>query len=246
MENHEIILGSIFDDIIQIVRKENNDIIAYFNIIIGKERYDGYARMVEAETYDILVFYLLKTLFEFDFPITLCVNYKNIDYIVCKNFIEEDLKEKYYYPNSENNYWLRLELAKLIFLCKFVGCSVDLNQIKLVKGFPTFWKCASLGVKNCKTINDNEFFKIFGLTLKEMKSGKRNKLVNEVLEHFNSINFDTDVLRGYLHLHNQELKRTKGHKVKFKLSRRPREIEDVIEQNYSLFIGENPFNIFNV
>lgn len=244
-------LGAIFNDIIRILGIENDKtLIGEVNINLGKDNDNKYLitgqlLLIELEIYDIVVFSLLKEMFGIDFPRIRFVKYDHVDYAVIKRFGDRTLELEDYYPATDLNLLFRYNLCLLIYLCKLIGTPFKLNDVRVLNGYPFIWKCNMLGYRNAQTVNEEEFLKLFDIEMKQAKRGIRNPMIEKVIEYFLNIDFDTDYLRGILYLNTEAIRFRKGTKVKYALSRRPKEIEDVIEENYGLLQGPYPFSIFN-
>jgi hypothetical protein len=247
---HSPFLGTIYNDILRIVSWENEKtLIGEVNLNLGKatdNKYliQGQILLIELETYDIIVFSLIREMFGLDFPLVRGITYDCVDYAIVKRFGDRMLEEKDYYPNSELNLIFRYKLGLLIYFCKLVGCPLKLSDVRVYNGCPFLWKCNLLGYRNAGTLDEEEFLKVFGLEMKQAKHGTRNLIIDKIIEYFLEIDFDTDYLRGVLHLSDEMIRYRKGLRVRYELSRRPKEIEDVIEENYGLLQGPNPFAIF--
>lgn len=247
MEDNTICCGDIHPFVLDIIGQEDNAYIGNINMKIphlNNLHVAGQIIMIEPITYDIPVFSLLREMFGLSFPMVIIAKYKSCDFIITKRFIPRDLKEDDYYPPTVANRDFRFHLALLVFVCKIIGCALKLNDIKVYNGKPYFWKCKSLGYRKASFINEDAFLKLFGISLEDAKKNKLSQFAREVLEYFNEVDFDTDVLRKCLYMKDDIVRYSKGLRVKYPLSRKPRCIEDVMEENYSTLIGEYPFSIF--
>jgi len=72
----------------------------------------------------------------------------------------------------------------------------------------------------------------------------KDTMFEMVINYFRGIDFDSDTVRQCIYLSDSPIRSGKGNKCRYKLSRSPREIEGVIEENLSLLIGPYPFKIF--
>lgn len=249
-------IGIIMDDVLKIVGMEGTDIIADVNITLGpgsirRQDIRGQLLMIEIDdtnnyggTYDIVAFSLIREMFGLDFPRIGTITYHGTNYIVCKRFADRPIKLDDYWPNTEANREFRFRLGMIIYFCKLVGCALHLSDVRVLDGYPFYWRCTSMGYKNCHTVTEAEFGRILGFHFSKTSHAFTHYMVRALTQHFTSVDFDTDVLRGHLYLKDDIVRFTKGNKVKYPLSRRPREIENLIEQNYSVLLSSYPFNIF--
>lgn len=244
-------LGMIFNDIMRIVGTENDKIfIGEVDFNLGKfsdprYRITGQILLIELETYDIVVFALLREMFGVDFPRIRIGTYEHVNYALMKRVGSRPLELSDYFPATELNLLFRFNLCVLSYMCKLIGAPFKLDDVNVLNGYPFLWKCNMLGYRNASNINDEEFLKLFGLEMAQAKLGERNEMIDRVIEYFLDIDFDTDYLRKILYLSDETIRYRKGIRVKYKLSRLPKQIEDVIEENYGLLQGPYPFSIFN-
>jgi hypothetical protein len=253
-------IGHVFDDVIGIIgvdydlhaNNSNTALIANISAkILDMKRfgilavYNGQAWLIPAESYDLIAFGGLRAMFGFEFPRIAIVTYRDENYIFVKRFGDRELEEKDYWPHTTENCHFRFNLALIVYFCRLVGCPLHLKDVRVLNGIPFIWKGKNLGYRNTTTVNEKEFEKIFGISLKALKTGEGNYMAHAVIEYFRGIDFDTDILRGILYIKDTEIRYRKGMRVKHPLVRKPKVIEELIEENYSLLMGEYPFNIFN-
>lgn len=239
-----MIMGDFYDPVITPVVIDGLDIIADVHICLGKHDIRGQIRMMEADKYDMVVFYLIRDMFGLSFPMVGAVRYRGMNYIVVKRFASRILKTADYYPRTKENRDFRFMLGKLIYICKLVGCSFSLKNVEVVDGIPILWRCNGLGYRTTSTINDIDFSYIMGVSKDNLRKGLGNKLAKDIIDDLREVDFDTDILRGYVYLREAEMRFAKGQRKKYPLSRHPRQIAITIEENYGLLLGEYPFNIF--
>jgi hypothetical protein len=201
--------------------------------------------LIPAESYDLIVFASLRAMFGLEFPRLGIVTYYNQNYILMKRFGDRELEEKDYWPHNTKNFRFRFNLALIVYFCRLIGCPFQLKDVRVLKGIPFYWKCRNLGYRNTTTVSSEEFYKIFGIDLETLKTGAGNCMARAVIKYFREIDFDTDILRGILYVKDSEIRYKKGVRVKYPLTRRPKIVEELIEENYSLLIGEFPYKIFN-
>jgi|SRR5579885_132521 len=251
-------LGYVFDDLIQIIgfdpdlhaNNSNTAMIANVDakIMEGEKiiyRATGQVWLIDIDFYDLVVFSELRKMFGFDFPRVAVINYRGVDYITVPRFGDRELRENDYWPHTTENTLFRFNLALIIYFCKLIGCPFNLKDVRVLNGVPFFWKGRSLGYRNTGTVTSIEFEKIFGLSLETLKRGEGNTLSYEVIKYFREVDFDTDVLRGILYVKDSVIRYRKGTRIKYQLTRVPKIIEELIEENHSLLLSEYPFNIFS-
>jgi len=244
MEDNEICCGLVTRDILQVVDISGTDYIGNVVIRLGQKKIMGQLLMIEADKYDIAVFCLLREMFGLGFPPVLIIEYDCIRYIVTKRRETRGLREDDFYPYTVANREFRFKLAILIYLCKLIGCPLSFNDIRVHNGSPIFWRCNYLGLRKASSVSNDIFMKLFGMSLEHGRRGLMTQFAKTVIDYFRNVDFDTDELRGCLYLRDGIIRYAKGTKIKYKLSRYPRQIEDVIEENYVLLRGNRPFNIF--
>lgn len=243
--NNDIFWGRVYNDILQIKSANTSNCVAKIELVLGRKRYYGLINMTELEYYDTAVLFLIKQLFDIQCIEMGIIDYHHVNYLVTPHILFSHIKESDYNPPTLENCQFRFKLAKLIYLFKLIGTEFNINNVLAHDGLPYYQHITNMGFRKSRTINKDMFKLLFGIEDHRISYDKLNKFSKTIIDHFRSCDFDTDVLRGILYLTNDFLKWAKGKRVKYKLSRRPRSIEDVIEENYSLLNGEYPFAIFN-
>jgi len=159
------------------------EMVACVNYILGEGTLRPYPvrgrlLMIEAETYDIVAFYLLRQLFKLHFPMVVTFEYTNfkpgmighlvpssgIRYIATKAFDDRALDPADYYPPNEKNLNFRYQLCLIVFFCKLVGCPLSLREIRVFNGLPFFWRANHIGMHNARTVTEEEFSYLFGIS----------------------------------------------------------------------------------
>lgn len=180
------ICGKLKSDLISGVTHLANgkEVIVDINFVLGRgtlRPYPIHGRLLlmQAETYDIIAFYLLRQLFKLYFPMIISVKFSNFEpwmlcqlipppgirYIATKIFDDRPLDLADYYPACDKNFQFRYQLCLIIFFCKMVGCPLSLHDIRVLNGYPFFWQATYLGLPNSRTVTESEFSYLFGIPL---------------------------------------------------------------------------------
>lgn len=142
---------------VKILTRQGQDFIAEVDFVLGKGTMrpywiHGQLIMIPAETYDMVVFSLLREMYGLDFPKLMVVNFTNFDnlvvdgepirldnakFIVSKRFNDRDLRMKDYHPPTKKNRTFRFRLCLLVYFCKFVGVDFDLRYVRVINNTNT-------------------------------------------------------------------------------------------------------------
>ena len=178
---HECVAGTMTETMVKILTREGQDFIAEVDFVLGKGSMrpywiKGQIIMIPSETYDMVVFSLLRAMYGLDFPKLLIVKFTNFGplvvdgqpmtmdgarFIVGKRFNDRALRVKDYYPLTSKNYEFRYRLCLLIYFCKFVGVDFDLQNVRVLEKVPFIWRVGALGGRNAKTIDAKLFSLLF-------------------------------------------------------------------------------------
>lgn len=178
---HECVAGTLTETMVKILTRDGQDFIAEVDFTLGKGTMrpywiKGQIIMIPAETYDMIVFSLLRAMYGLDFPKLLVVKFTNFGplvvdgqpmtmdgarFIVSKRFNDRELRVKDYFPLTKKNYEFRFRLCLLIYFCKFVGADFDLRYVRVMEKVPFIWRIGALGGRNAKTIDPKLFALLF-------------------------------------------------------------------------------------
>lgn len=178
---HECVAGTLTETMIKILTRDGQDFIAEVDFTLGKGTMRPYwirgqIIMIPAETYDMLVFSLLRAMYGLDFPKLLMVKFTNFGplvvdgqpmtmdgarFIVSKRFNDRELRVKDYFPLTKKNYEFRFRLCLLIYFCKFVGTDFDLRYVRVMEKVPFMWRIGAMGARNAKTVDPKLFSLLF-------------------------------------------------------------------------------------
>lgn len=244
--DNSLLLGEIYEDSLRVIGSTETATIGDVKVIIGGKKYFGQVLLYLADLYkyDMVVFFLLKEMFGIEYPMVLGITHFQIPYIAVKREFVRDIEEKDYYPHTNENLFTRWHLMKLIYVCRLIGCHLSLSDIRMRNGYPHVWLCNSLGNPRPRTITNAEFEKIFGISSEKAKDGNYTPLIRHLIHDLREYSLDTDELRGILYLRDQEMRYAKGERVRYPLTKRPREIENTIEENWHILDSKRPFSLF--
>jgi hypothetical protein len=84
---HPCVAGLMTDTMVKILTRQGQDFIAEVDFVLGKGTMrpywiHGQLIMIPAETYDMVVFSLLREMYGLDFPKLMVVNFTNFDNLV--------------------------------------------------------------------------------------------------------------------------------------------------------------------
>jgi hypothetical protein len=185
---HPCVAGLLTDSMVKILTRQGQDFIAEVDFVLGKGTMrpywiHGQLIMIPAETYDMVVFSLLREMYGLGFPKLMIVNFTNFQslvvdgeplwldnakFIVSKRFNDRDLRVKDYHPATKKNRTFRFRLCLLIYFCKFVGVDFDLRHVRVINDngdgkVPFLWRVGPLGHRNAKTVDATMFANLFGV-----------------------------------------------------------------------------------
>jgi hypothetical protein len=180
---HSCVAGLLTDGMVNIRGRKGCEFIADVDFTVGEGsrhavRVTGQVLMFEANHYDIVAFALLRELFGLRFPQLIIVNYAGslgaghlgapsiaCRFVVSKRFTDRELRESDYYPLTPENFEFRYQLCLLIYFCKFVGCNFSLDKVRVMDGYPFFWRCPLIGYAKAQTVSPEEFLLLFGVEM---------------------------------------------------------------------------------
>lgn len=181
---HHSLAGLLTDEMIKIVSKDplEKERVCEVDIKWGQNtlrpyRVKGQFNMISIETYDILVFSLLRDLFGLGYPSVLVTDYRPVfigdgsdikkrPYLkpvaMIKKLEDREMVEKDYWPPTDENIMFRYRLGIIVIFCKIVGTPFYLANVRVQKGIPYLWRVTEIGVKHAMTINRSQFADLFG------------------------------------------------------------------------------------
>lgn len=238
-----------------------------------KHRVHGQFNLVEISSYDLAAYSLLAEMFGLNMPYVYVVKYNDRNYFMYKKNPTRLLRESDYYPKSAKNYSIRLQLAMIVYFCKLIGYDFNLHAVEIFDGTLIYMQPWSLGSKKPVTITQELFaylFEVMPLScsrqyveyvsnsveftsdsdlLRTEMNGYGNTLFKStvgyaVVEHFRSIDFDTDILRQYVYLRDEPVRSSMRNRTKYKLGRASTIVCSTIEYNHSVLISHFPFSLW--
>lgn len=96
--------------------------------------------------------------------------------------------------------------------------------------------------KKGQLLTDDDLFSV--VTPNVNYSEIKGTMFNMVVEFFREVDFDLDAIRSCIYIQENAVRSAVKNKKNFELSRSPREIERVLEENHSILCSAYPFRIF--
>jgi len=185
---HPSLVGVITDTMFTFLTDQHAN-INYNNLMINIDlkwgegtnrphRVRGAMHMVPLQTYDLLVFSLLKGMFGMDYPNVMVADYRrnfvgdNTADVVGKPYVtpvalvkkmdDRQLVEADYSPATDKNSLFRYRLGILVMFCRLVGVLFSYEMVRVQFGIPYLWRVNSIGNKKAATINRQQFKELFG------------------------------------------------------------------------------------
>jgi hypothetical protein len=187
---HPALAGLLTDEMIRVVHRDqqNKEWLGEVDIRWGQNsmrpyRVKGQLHMLFIETYDILVFGLLRELFGIGYPSVTVADYRPLfvgdgDFIkgrpyqnpvaLIKKMDDRPIAESDYWPVTDENMLFRYRLGILVIFCKIVGAPFVLNSVRVQKGIPFLWRVDNIGIKSAVTLNRHQFSDLFGFKEQEL------------------------------------------------------------------------------
>jgi hypothetical protein len=75
-------------------------------------------------------------------------------------------------------------------------------------------------------------------------SDLRYTIFSSVVEYFRTIPYDKDIIRQCIYIRGERVREVKGNRTIFPMTRKPRDISALIEQNFALIHSNYPYRIF--
>jgi hypothetical protein len=210
--SHSIILGCIHGLCTPLISMNDDVWVISTDYIYGAKsknphRVSALMDLTDIETFDSIIFGLIREHYKLDFPKVMFMTYMHNGTTYPKRAILQfehlPIRRDMFFPHTEDNYTFRFNMALIIFLAKLMGVPLNLTDIRIVNGIPTFWNTHVMGMRTAKTLESSELAGIFDVSISQWKlieNGKYPKKLthSRVIENINDTAFDTDGINGYL------------------------------------------------
>lgn len=234
----DLYMGTVHDDIVVNSRLSDDGLILTLKMVFGKEVYGGDYLFAMKSIYDSVVFSGMRTIFDLEYPMVKIAKYGRYEYVVkYVSYRERPLKVDDFHPKSDKNLEFRKRLIKLIVVCAIFGVKCNENNVKVdvISGQPILWDIDCIGQKNPPKFKIQTLMLLFG-----------KDLIYEVIHEMKQYDFDMDLIAGIVLLSEEYIRNVKGRRVKYKLSRGTLKIMQILQENHSVFAGENPLDLFKL
>lgn len=195
---HPSLAGLLNDEMIRVVHRQEDgrEGLGEVDIRWGRGtarpyRVKGLFHMIFIETYDILVFSLLRGMFGLEYPNVLVADYRP-EYIgdpeniklrpylnpvaLVKKMDDRELQESDIWPPSEKNYLMRFRLGVLVLFCRVVGAAFFLGNVRVQNGIPYIWRVHKVGEKKALTLSKKQFADLFGFKVEQLNKDENYRI----------------------------------------------------------------------